>query len=55
MENNKICILSFSPIAIDRRVLREIKAASDQFEITVIGYGNWQPPDYVNYIELKKN
>jgi hypothetical protein len=55
MENKKICILSFSPIAIDRRVLREIKAASDQFAITVIGYGNWQPPDYVNYIELKKN
>jgi glycosyltransferase involved in cell wall biosynthesis len=55
MVNKKICILSFSPIAIDSRVLREIKAAGDHFEITVIGYGKWQPPDYVNYIELKRN
>jgi len=55
MKNKNICILSFSPIAIDRRVRREIIAANDQFNITLIGYGNWQPPDYVNYIELEKN
>ena len=55
MRKRKICILSFSPIANDRRVLREIIAANGQFAITVIGYGEWRPPDGVEYIRLEKN
>ena len=39
---NKICILSFSNIAWDARVLREIEAASNHYEVDVIGYGDWQ-------------
>ncbi len=39
----KICILSFSNIAWDARVLREIEAAAgEQYDVDVIGYGEWR-------------
>jgi hypothetical protein len=38
----RVCILSFSDIAWDARVLREIEAASEKYDVDVIGYGNWQ-------------
>jgi len=37
-----ICIISFSPIARDARVLRQIKTLSPHYNLTVIGYGS--PP-----------
>lgn len=44
----KICILSFSPIAWDARVLREIEAASEWYDVDVIGYGKWEDRDRDN-------
>ncbi len=39
-ENRKrICILAFSPIAIDARVQREARALSDKHDVTVAGFG----------------
>jgi hypothetical protein len=37
-----LCIISFSPIASDGRVLRQIKYLAPHFDLTVIGYG---PPN----------
>ncbi len=48
MINRKsICIISFSPIYRDARVLRQIKYLSPYYDLTIIGYG---PPhqDWVN-------
>ena len=39
----RVCIISFSNIAWDARVLREIEAAGSQYDVDVIGYGDWQP------------
>ena len=49
-----ICIISFSSIETDRRVKREIFAAMNYFEVTVIGYGNWTPPKNVIFHKLTK-
>jgi|WetSurMetagenome_2_1015567.scaffolds.fasta_scaffold248446_2 hypothetical protein len=38
----RICILSFSNIAWDARVLRKIEAAYAHYDVHVIGYGDWQ-------------
>ncbi len=38
-----ICILSFSPISSDARVLRQIKYLSPFYDITIIGYGPPHP------------
>jgi glycosyltransferase involved in cell wall biosynthesis len=53
-----ICIISFSPIARDARVLRQIKYLSPHYRLTVIGYGPPHPayadnPD-ITWIELDK-
>ena len=50
----RICILSFSPIAWDGRVLREIEYARREFSVDVIGYGDWSPPQGVRYFQLPK-
>lgn len=50
----RICILSFSNIYNDRRVQRQIEAAHTHFDITVIGYKRFSPPENVRYIELIK-
>ncbi len=39
MNNKKICIISFSEIISDARVLRQIKYLSQFYELFVIGYG----------------
>jgi hypothetical protein len=47
-----ICIISFSPIYRDGRVLRQIKYLSNHYNLTVIGYG--QPPDnWINKENVK--
>jgi hypothetical protein len=51
---NSICILSFSIIERDSRVLREIQLAQKHFNVDVIGYGNWVPSKGVRFIKLPK-
>jgi len=53
-----ICIISFSPIAHDARVLRQIKYLSPHYRLTVIGYGPPHPayadnPD-ITWVALDK-
>ena len=43
-----ICILAFSPIARDARVLRQIKYLSSLYDLTIIGYG----PPHSGYKDL---
>ena len=50
----KICILSFSNIAWDARILREIDAASREFEVDVIGYGKWEGEDKARFFSLPR-
>lgn len=38
-----VCIISFSPIYRDARVLRQIKYLSPHYDLTVIGYGQAHP------------
>ena len=52
MDKKRICILSFSKITWDSRVLREISLAAKYYAVDVIGYGSWQSPENVNYHEL---
>lgn len=42
MKKKRVCILSFSPICRDARVLRQIKYLSKHYDLNVIGYG--EPP-----------
>ena len=44
----KICILAFSPIARDARVLRQIKYLLPHYDMVVIGYGA-PPPEYASH------
>lgn len=54
--NKRICILSFSTIARDGRVLRQIKYANKAgFQVDVIGFGNWEVPRDVEYFQLLQN
>jgi hypothetical protein len=39
----RICIISFSPIARDARVLRQIKHLGPHYDLTVIGFGDAHP------------
>ena len=52
---NTVCILSFSEISRDSRVLREIEMASKHYQVDVIGYGDWQPPAGVRFLRLERN
>jgi glycosyltransferase involved in cell wall biosynthesis len=49
-----ICVLSFSAINRDSRVQRQINTARSLAEVTVIGYGLWQPPNNVHFHQLIK-
>ncbi len=55
MEKN-VCIISFSPIYRDARVLRQIKYLSPRYGLTVIGYGkphpNWAEVENIHWISL---
>ncbi len=51
-EPPRVCILSFSNIAWDSRVLREIEAARAHYAVTVIGFGPWAPPPDVAYCRV---
>jgi len=53
-KNKKICILSFSDIRWDCRVLREIDMARQHYQVDVIGYGSWQPPEGVRFFSLAR-
>ncbi|MEZ4735132.1 MAG: glycosyltransferase [Caldilineaceae bacterium] len=44
----KICILAFSPIARDGRVLRQIEYLAPHYDLTVVGYGA-PHPDWAHY------
>jgi glycosyltransferase involved in cell wall biosynthesis len=47
-----ICLISFSPIYRDARVLRQIRYLAPHYRLTVIGYG--QPhPDWQNHPQVK--
>jgi glycosyltransferase involved in cell wall biosynthesis len=41
--SKRICIISFSPIARDARVLRQIKYLGPRYDLTVIGFGDAHP------------
>src|SRR5205814_994983 len=47
----RICILSFSPIYRDGRVLRQIEYLAPYFDLTVIGYG--PPPSGCPQVQWK--
>lgn len=40
LTRKKVCIISFSPICRDARVLRQIKYLSSHYDLTIIGYGD---------------
>ncbi len=52
----KVCIISFSPIYRDGRVLRQIEYLSAHYDLTVIGYGKphprWKDVPGVYWIQL---
>jgi len=50
----KVCIISFSNIAWDARVLREVEAASREFEVDVIGYGKWDGGGKARFFSLPR-
>jgi glycosyltransferase involved in cell wall biosynthesis len=50
----KVCILSLSNISWDSRVLREIDMARQHYQVDVIGYGSWQPPEGVRFFSLAR-
>jgi len=41
--SRSICIVSFSPVARDARVLRQIKYLAPRYDLTVIGFGEAHP------------
>lgn len=43
-ERKTICIVSFSPIAVDARLLRHLKFLGAQYDLICIGYGNDPSP-----------
>ncbi len=54
LEKKRICILSFSTIAWDSRVLRQVDASRKIHSVDVIAFGEWNPPDGVRYFRLNK-
>jgi hypothetical protein len=59
MKEKSVCIISFSPIARDARVLRQIEYLSPHYPLTVIGYGPPHPAyadnPNISWIELTKD
>lgn len=54
MHRKRVCILVFSEIARDGRVLREVEAARRSYEVDVVAYGEWCHPEDINYFKLAK-
>ena len=53
MKEKRICIISFSPIQWDGRVLRQIEIACSEYLVDVYGYGEWAPPwKNVNFYDV---
>jgi len=55
MNRKKICIISFSKIKWDGRVLREIEFSKKKYDVTVIGFGDWDAPEKVSFIKIERN
>lgn len=49
----RICLISFSPIHRDGRVLRQIKTLSSLYQLTVIGYGHLEHND-VEFVAIDR-
>jgi len=47
----RLLILSFSPIASDARVLKQVRLFADDYEVTTCGYGP-TPPGVVEHLEI---
>ena len=55
MDRGRVCILSFSPVFRDARVLRQIEYASREYDVDVIGHGQWTPKwPRVRFQEVRK-
>lgn len=54
MEGKRVCILVFSDIARDGRVLREVEYARRHYEVDVIAQGQWNPPEGVRFFSLPR-
>jgi hypothetical protein len=56
-QKKSICIISFSPIYRDARVLRQIKYLSPYYNLTIIGYGDpcpdWADKENINWLSLE--
>jgi len=50
----RICILVFSDIARDGRVLREVEYARRSYAVDVIAHGDWEPPEGVRFFRLPR-
>lgn len=55
MHRKRICILVFSDIVRDGRVLRQIEAARKEYDVDVVAYGTWVAPENVGYFQLTKS
>ena len=55
MNQKKVTILAFSPIARDARVLRQIKYLSEKYSVSVIGYGQLNDYPHVKMISLSES
>ncbi len=53
-EKKRLLILSFSNIAWDSRVLREIEFAAPHYQVDVIGFGDWPGKPGVRFFPLAK-
>jgi glycosyltransferase involved in cell wall biosynthesis len=58
MTRKSICILSYSDIANDARVLRQIQYLSPQYDLTIIGYGkphpDYPPSEHIHWMEVAR-
>src|SRR5512134_3463600 len=54
MNRKRVCILVFSDIVRDGRVLREVEYARRSYEVDVVAYGQWNPPEGVAYFQLAR-
>lgn len=54
MDRKRICILVFSDIVRDGRVLREVEYARRYYEVDVIAQGQWNPPEGVRFFSLPR-
>jgi glycosyltransferase involved in cell wall biosynthesis len=54
MERKRVCILVFSDIARDGRVLREVEYARRHYDVDVIAQGQWNPPEGVRFFSLRR-